>query len=65
MSNKLKKDFSELNDSTKEYLQTKVDLIKVSFLEKSTRLVSFLINILLLRSILIWILGFAVAAFTA
>lgn len=63
MSNKLKKNISKLNDSTKEYLQTKVDLIKVSLLEKSTKLVSFLISMWILVSILIWILGFAGAAF--
>ena len=63
MSNNLKKDISNLNDSAKDYLQIKIDLIKVSLLEKSTKLISFLINMWILASILIWILGIAVAAF--
>jgi hypothetical protein len=63
MSKNLTKNISELNDSAKKYLQTKVDLIKVSLLEKSTKLASFLINILILVWLLIWVLGFAVAAF--
>ncbi len=65
MSKNLKKNISKLNDSAKEYFQTKVDLIKVSLLEKSTRLTSFLINIWILASLIIWILGFAIAAFAA
>jgi len=63
MSKSLKKNISKINNSAKEYFQTKVDLLKLSFLEKSTRLVAFLINIWVLISLLIWILGFAVAAF--
>jgi hypothetical protein len=63
MSNDLTKKISKLNDSTKEYLQTKIDLIKVSLLEKSTRLTSFLINIWIIVSLFILIFGFAVATF--
>lgn len=63
MSRNLKKDISNLNDSAKDYFQIKVDLIKVSLLEKSTRLTSLLINIWILVSLIIWLLGFVVAAF--
>lgn len=63
MSKSLKKNISKINHSAKEYFQTKVDLIKLSLLEKSTRLVAYLINVWVLISLLIWILGFAVAAF--
>ncbi len=63
MSSDLSKDISNINDSAKEYFKTKVDLVKLSFLEKSTKLTSLLINLWILISLLIWILIFVFAAF--
>ena len=65
MSRKLTKDITGLNNSAKEYFQTKVDLIKVSLLEKSTKLTSLILNIWILVTLIIWILAFAAAAFAA
>jgi hypothetical protein len=50
MSKDLTKDLSELSDTVKDYLQTKIDLVKLSFLEKMTKMASFMISI----QIIIW-----------
>jgi hypothetical protein len=63
MSNDLSKNIAKLNDSAKEYFQTKVDLIKISLLEKLTRLTSLLINIWIIATLLIWVLIFGAAVF--
>lgn len=65
MSNDLTKSIGELNHSTKQYFQTKVDLIKISLLEKTTKITSFLVTFYVLASVLIWILVFIAAAFVA
>jgi len=65
MSNDLTKNISKLNDSAKNYFQAKVDLIKISLLEKSTKITAMLINILIFILLIFWMLGFAVAAFAA
>jgi uncharacterized membrane protein len=64
MSDDLKKNIAKLSDSAKEYFQTKVDLIKLSLLQKLTKLTSLLINIWIIATLLIWILIFAAAAFS-
>lgn len=63
MSNDLTKNIAKLNDSAKEYFQTKVDLIKLSLLAKLTRLTSLLINVWIIATLIIWIIIFGVAAF--
>ncbi len=50
MSKDLKKDLSELSDSVKDYLQVKVDLLKLTFLEKTTKMASFLVGL----QIIVW-----------
>ncbi len=65
MSNDLTKNISKLNDSAKNYFQVKVDLIKISLLEKSTKITAMFINILIMILSIFWMLGFAVAAFAA
>lgn len=65
MSNDLTKNISKLNDSAKNYFQAKVDLIKISLLEKFTKITATLINILILVLLIVWMLGFVVAAFAA
>lgn len=63
MSKNLTRDISNLNSSAKKYFQTKVDLIKISLLEKSTKLTSFLVNLWILATLLIWTIAFFAAAF--
>ena len=63
MSNGLEKDFSKLNDAAKDYLKTRVDLIKVSLLAKLTKLTAALINIWIIITFVILILIFAAAGF--
>ena len=63
MSNDLVKDFANLNDAAKDYLKTKVDLLKVSLLAKMTNFTAALISFWFFATIISWILVFAVAAF--
>jgi hypothetical protein len=63
MSKDLTKNITALNDTAKEYLKTKVDLVKISLLAKSTKLTAALINIWLIATFAIWILTFAAAGF--
>ena len=63
MSNDLKKDFSKLNDTTQEYLKTKVKSLKVSLLAKLTKFTAAIINIWLIATFVTWILTFAAAGF--
>lgn len=65
MSNDLTTSIGELNHSAKQYLQTKVDLIKISLLEKTTKMTSFLLTSFVLAMVLIWITVFIAAAFAA
>lgn len=63
MSSELTKSIGELNNSAKKYFQTKVDLVKISLLEKTTRITSFMITFWVLLTFLIWIVVFIAAAF--
>jgi len=65
MSNELTKSIGELNHSAKQYFQTKVDLIKISLLEKTTKMSTSLLTFFVVAMILIWILVFIAAAFAA
>jgi len=63
MQKDLTKSIGELNKSAKEYFQTRVDLIKLSMLEKTTKISSFLLTYWILATFLIWIIAFVAAAF--
>ena len=63
MSNELVKNLGELNGSVKSYVQAKIDLAKLSILEKTTRLATYLINFQVVVMFLIMALGFGAAAF--
>lgn len=63
MSNDLKKDIANLNDATKDYLKTKVELIKLSLLAKLTNITAGLINIWIIATLIIWILTLVAAGF--
>lgn len=63
MSKEFTKNLGALNGSVKNYVQTKIDLVKLTFLEKSTRFISsyFSMQIVILFAMLI--IGFVAAAF--
>ena len=63
MANKLSKNLDDLNHSAKEYVKTKIDLAKITLLEKSTKLSSFLIAFWILVTFLCWVVVFLAAAF--
>ena len=63
MSKDLKKDLSELSDSVKDYLQIKVDLLTLTFLEKTTKMASFLIGLQIFVWFVFIIFILAIAAF--
>ena len=63
MSKDLSKNITELNDSVKEYLSTKVDLVKLSILEKTTRFVSYVISFQILSMLIILIIAFVAVIF--
>ena len=63
MSDGLEKNFTRLNDSVKDYLKTKVDLMKVSLLSKLTKLTAAMVYIWVIATFAILILIFAAAGF--
>jgi membrane glycosyltransferase len=63
MSKDLTKNLGELNGSVKSYVQTKIDLVKLRFLEKTTRFTSYLFTFLIVLMFLMLIIGFAASAF--
>lgn len=63
MSKDIKSNFGELNDSLKEYVQIKVDLFKLSLLEKTTRFTSYLFVFQVVLKFVVLIVGFAAATF--
>ena len=63
MSKSLTKSLDELNDSIKSYVQTKFDLFKLSLLDKTTRITSFLFVIFVVLLFSLLIMGFAAATF--
>ncbi len=63
MSKDLTKNLGELNGSVKSYVQTKIDLVKITFLEKTTRFTSYFFSFLVVLMFLMLIIGFAATAF--
>lgn len=63
MSKDLTKNLGELNGSVKSYVQAKIDLVKLRFLEKITRFTSYLFTFLVVLMFLMLIIGFAATAF--
>lgn len=63
MSSDLTKNISTINNSAKKYFETRVDLLKLSLLEKSTRLTSMFISLWILGFLLVLTVGFLFAAF--
>lgn len=63
MSKDLTKNLGELNGSVKSYVQAKVDLVKLRFLEKITRFTSYLFIFKIVLMFLMLIIGFAATAF--
>lgn len=63
MSKELTKNLGELNGSVKSYVQVKIDLVKLRFLEKTTRFTSYLFTFLVVSMFLMLVIGFAATAF--
>lgn len=63
MSSDLSKNIGELNGSVKSYVQAKIDLVKLTLLEKTTRFTAYLFNFIVVVLFSILIIGFAAAAF--
>lgn len=63
MSNELSKNISELSGSAKNYVQTKVDLLKLSMLEKTSRFATYLFSVMVVVLFATLVLAFAAAAF--
>ena len=63
MSNDLSKNITELSDSVKNYVQTKVDLFKLSLLKKTSRFATYLFSFLIVVLFTTLILTFVAAAF--
>lgn len=62
-SKKISDNFSDLTDNVREYVQLKIDLLKLTFTEKLARIASLLILSILMFMILIMILLFFSLAF--
>lgn len=63
MSKNLSDNFSELSETTKKYIQARIELVKLSFLEKATHITAYLIDSLVLILLVVLIVLFALAAF--
>lgn len=63
MSKDLTKNLGELNGSVKSYVQAKIDLVKLQFLEKTTRFTSYFFTFLFVLMFIMLIIGFAATAF--
>ncbi|MFO8068068.1 MAG: phage holin family protein [Bacteroidales bacterium] len=59
MSKELSQNLGELNASVKKYVKAKIDLAKLSLLEKATRFTSYLFNMLAVMLFAFLIIGFA------
>jgi uncharacterized membrane protein len=64
MSKDLTKNLGELNGSVKSYIQTKIDLVKLTLLSKTTRFTSYLFSFLIVLMFVTLIIVFAATAFT-
>jgi hypothetical protein len=63
MSKELTRNLGELNGSVKNYVQTKIDLVKLTFLEKTTSFIAFYFNLQIVIMFAILIIGFIAGAF--
>ncbi|SHF02256.1 hypothetical protein SAMN05444274_103279 [Mariniphaga anaerophila] len=63
MSKDLTKNLDELNDSVKNYVQVKIDLVKLRFLEKTTKFTAYFFTFLVLLMFSMLIIGFGATAF--
>lgn len=63
MSKDLTKNLGELNGSVKSYVQAKIDLVKLQFLEKTTRFTSYFFTFLFVLMFIMLIIGLAATAF--
>jgi nitrate reductase NapE component len=63
MSNDLSKNIAELSGSVKNYVQTRVDLLKLSLLKKTSRFATYLFSVLIVVLFATLILAFVAAAF--
>jgi hypothetical protein len=63
MSKELTKNIGELNGSVKSYMQAKIDLVKLTLLERLSRFTAYLFNVVIIIMFSILILGFAATAF--
>lgn len=65
MSKNLSDDIGELGEVSKKYIQTRIDLVKLTLLGKATQITTYLIGNLLLTMAGALILFFGLAAFVA
>ena len=63
MSSDLSKNIAELSGSVKNYVQTRVDLLKLSLLKKISRFATYLFSVLIVVLFATLILAFLAAAF--
>jgi hypothetical protein len=63
MSKNLTKNIGELSDSAKSYVQVKIDLAKLTLLEKVTRVTSYLFSVIVVMLFIFLVFGFGAAAF--
>ena len=63
MSKNLSDNFSDLSKTTKKYIEARIDLVKLTFLEKATNITVSLIDRLVLTMLSALIVLFALAAF--
>ncbi|MBW6534816.1 MAG: phage holin family protein [Mariniphaga sp.] len=63
MSKDLTKNLGELNGSVKSYVQAKIDLVKLRFLEKTTRFTSYFFTFLVVLMFIMLVIGFGATAF--
>lgn len=63
MSKDLISNINELQEAFKSYVQNKIELVQLTLIEKSSRIVSVLINSLVIILISIFIIVFAIVAF--
>ena len=63
MSKNLTENIGELGGSAKSYVQVKIDLAKLTLLEKVTRFTSYLFNLIVVMLFFLLVFGFGAAAF--
>jgi len=63
MSKELSKDIAGLTESAQNYIEAKIDLLKLTFLERMARFTTFLFSFIILALFFILIAGLAAAMF--